>query len=1110
MAFAAIIKKKFLNVQHSIGLRMRSIQQQRIRLEEPDGGESCTEFYLNNAAPLCVLLIVCEGEPAAALASSPRSMNVQHSELLSRTQTQNIAREKPVAARSAAVKPTNGSCAETSFRVRWKKQQRQNLKGKVERQLPFEPQPPPPPITPLVRVWRVAFCMRRDPTPDDAPLLSSQQLPNPDHPSIRNPPCICRMHRTDLLHVMNIGCEFVLLLVRLCSPPRPHRVLPLLGWRLSRGGINCPLIAPLSVQLLPKAEKRSGSFSDLPKRKLSFRRALFRLLPVFAVCLATVTVSVIPRKEVLRGETIRLPCNYTTSAAASTIVVQWFIELADGSRKQVAFKSSQGLDAGTVSERYTIGNDMSLSITQVTADDHKKFICQVTAGAVGTSDAATQVKVFCESGRDRKHLHDRSVAASAVFALQWIVTYLGFKGGEENRWFGGPNHKRPLLSGVKFCTNCIRHMSISRHEGMSLHAESDSRANARVEVELIRTWVLVWKDEQQEESYALKLSFIRVLGLPRDPLFLQRASPAVCEGHFMRSRTTVSVMEGVGCLGPVPLCVWEESSVKSRSGSARVSDGCNNCEREQREWETMIGALRRRELPPMTAGALKLCAAPEKPVVEGNNQNIFVSHKTSPPSEVGKCISRNGHPEPRIIWFKDDTPLPEEKKTTEKTYMLPFLVKEASGLYTMTSTLYMQLIKADAKSVFHCTVEYSMPNNQIKQESSDRFNLSLHYSAENVFFKVKTQGPIKEGDDVEMLCETDGNPQPEFDFMKDENQLTGSRGTLTVKGVSRSDAGIYQCEALDFDAVDVELTKNVNLNVHYIDAMSVTPSGALNASRGDSDSKVLSNNGGLRIESVTLSDGGVYVCAGDVPSVPGLKKQANVILTVIGHPEIDAPVHGSVDKEGRMVSLNCSALGYPAPQFIWKPSGKESVTVSGTRVISTVTLEATAAVLKDGVICEAYNTLGRDSKNFKVSIKQAEKQQGGSSSVVIAVVVCVLLLLVLVALLFFLNKKGKLNCGKKDTKEVASGGAKDNIVVEMKSSEKSKEEAGLLKPADQGVEYTRVVVLNVGMVFLRDAALKRTVQHPTDICSELTPSAKTKLRETLDVWWNHLISCVLH
>lgn len=57
--------------------------------------------------------------------------------------------------------------------------------------------------------------------------------------------------------------------------------------------------------------------------------------------------------------------------------------------------------------------------------------------------------------------------------------------------------------------------------------------------------------------------------------------------------------------------------------------------------------------------------------------------------------------------------------------MIPSVVKEASGLYTMTSTLFMQPVKADAKSVFHCTVEYSMPNNQIKQESSDKFNLSL-------------------------------------------------------------------------------------------------------------------------------------------------------------------------------------------------------------------------------------------------------------------------------------------------------------------------------------------------------------------------------------------------
>lgn len=45
------------------------------------------------------------------------------------------------------------------------------------------------------------------------------------------------------------------------------------------------------------------------------------------------------------------------------------------------------------------------------------------------------------------------------------------------------------------------------------------------------------------------------------------------------------------------------------------------------------------------------------------------------------------------------------------------------------------------------------------------------------------------------------------------------------------------------------------------------------------------------------------------------------------------------------------------------------MTVVGNRVISTVTLEATAAVLKDGVLCEAYNKHGKVDMKFKVSVK---------------------------------------------------------------------------------------------------------------------------------------------
>lgn len=48
------------------------------------------------------------------------------------------------------------------------------------------------------------------------------------------------------------------------------------------------------------------------------------------------------------------------------------------------------------------------------------------------------------------------------------------------------------------------------------------------------------------------------------------------------------------------------------------------------------------------------------------------------------------------------------------------------------------------------------------------------------------------------------------------------------------------------------------------------------------DSKVLSQGGELTLESVTLSDAGLYLCVGAVPTVPGLENQANVTIIVQG------------------------------------------------------------------------------------------------------------------------------------------------------------------------------------------------------------------------------------
>ncbi|XP_051921060.1 basal cell adhesion molecule-like isoform X2 [Hippocampus zosterae] len=466
---------------------------------------------------------------------------------------------------------------------------------------------------------------------------------------------------------------------------------------------------------------------------------------------------------------------------------------------------------------------------------------------------------------------------------------------------------------------------------------------------------------------------------------------------------------------------------------------------------------------------LKVFFAPEKPTLtQASSQAISVGQPDS--SEIGSCLTMNGHPQPRIIWFKDGQPLAEVKDKKEKTYMVPSLVKEASGLYTVRSTLYMQPTKADKDSVFQCTVEYSMPGDQIKQKKSDTINLNLNYPSETATFTLLNPGAVKEGDNVTMKCETDGNPQPEFDFTKDDKVVFGQGGLLTLKSAKRTDAGVYTCKAIDFDNLEADLKGEITLSVHYIDPMSVTPAKPQVVMLGDSvewqcktkasaphtvqwkkGSEVLSQDGTLSITADSYEKDGEYRCVGAVPSVPGLMDQASATLTIKGKPVIETPVGGEVSNEGDAVSLRCSAYGSPVPQFNWKPTGKESVTVEGNKVVSTVVLAASAAVMKDGVTCEVANEYGTDSKTFSVSLKRAiqnsadraDQQQGGSSGVVIAVVVCVLLLLLLVALIYFLNKKSKLPCAKKDKKEVADAEVNNDIVVEMKT-DKANEEAGLL------------------------------------------------------------------
>ena len=136
------------------------------------------------------------------------------------------------------------------------------------------------------------------------------------------------------------------------------------------------------------------------------------------------------------------------------------------------------------------------------------------------------------------------------------------------------------------------------------------------------------------------------------------------------------------------------------------------------------------------------------------------------------------------------------------------LTRESSGLYTVSSTLFAHVTREDRNSLYHCTVHYWLQG-QRRAVESRRVNVTvfcesgaegharylvphggvphggaLHRPfplppppdpAQHVKLQVMPSSAlVKEGDDVKLVCEADGNPAPVFSFYKRDVRLEGT------------------------------------------------------------------------------------------------------------------------------------------------------------------------------------------------------------------------------------------------------------------------------------------------------------------------------------------------
>ncbi|NWW55962.1 MUC18 protein, partial [Ifrita kowaldi] len=466
---------------------------------------------------------------------------------------------------------------------------------------------------------------------------------------------------------------------------------------------------------------------------------------------------------------------------------------------------------------------------------------------------------------------------------------------------------------------------------------------------------------------------------------------------------------------------------------------------------------------------LSVYKVPKTPEIEPNSGGISVRSNEVP--EIARCLSRNSFPPPNITWHKNGEQLhPGENKVT----MQSTLTRESSGLYTVSSVLYAPVTREDRHSRYHCTVHYWLRGQRHALQSRE-VKVNIFYSTEHLKMRVEPSSAlVKEGDNVTLLCEADGNPPPVFSFFK-KNQLDEwqdlsslaepDSGVLNLHDVRKSSSGTYRCQSLDLDDL-TQKEEDVDLVVNYIEGVRVKmePSSklregddvklscdahspvALNYQWRDGKGTKLADGNQLFLRNLTFETSKTFSCNVMAPSVPGLEQSKQVSVTVEGKPRIVAISSPLYVRQDEVVNLTCKAIAFPRPTIQWSINGTAHEYMDNQHITSNLTVRVSHDLLQAGAMCQVSNTLGASEKHIQlVDQKSTAESQG---VIIVAIIVAILVVAVLGAVIYFLHKKGKIPCGRARKQDITKPEArKDKIVVEVKS-DKLSEEAGLLQGAN--------------------------------------------------------------
>ncbi|KAG9263631.1 CD166 antigen isoform X1 [Astyanax mexicanus] len=399
------------------------------------------------------------------------------------------------------------------------------------------------------------------------------------------------------------------------------------------------------------------------------------------------------------------------------------------------------------------------------------------------------------------------------------------------------------------------------------------------------------------------------------------------------------------------------------------------------------------------------------------------------PTPLGECVSTDANPPVEIIWLKNNQTLVDNGNTVVIT--TTETKDSVTGLSSSKSRLLYAAGKEDMTSKFACLVRHVTGPDQVTAPVA----FSIYYPTEKVSLQVMPAGPVKEGDNVTLKCQADGNPPPtNFNFHIKGKKVTVTGSNVHVlSGVTRDDSGEYKCSLPNNDKMEA----TAMITVNYLD-LSVSPSGRVLKKLGEllevkvdknvsSEPTVIWTKEGTRLEKqpnftiLTYSHAGVYTCE---MSVGGIKRSSSFQLIVEGTPIINS-LTKKRSTDGKNKVLTCEAEGSPQPDVQWSVNGTDSKsTYNNGKAIFTLTVEPR---LNQTVACHVVNSLGSDSRTISVlplidetQAKQDQPDDDDKAKLIVGIVVGLIVVAALVGIIYWLYMKRRQGTWKTGEKEMGT------------------------------------------------------------------------------------------